>query len=217
MATNFPTNLDDLDLTRGNSTDKLSSPSHVTHHTNEDDAIEALQAKVGVNNSAVTTSLDYKLTNASSISPGHKHVAADISDLLPISSSTGVADGGKLVKTTFEGIVDLTFRPSNFSTTQVFSGTSPTSYTDLDLSAVVGAKQRVVILKITSSNLCYGSFRQNGDAGTYGTTSWLGASRFEVNSGNSAIVIVPTDTAGVVEWIASAGAASTTVNVLAYW
>ena len=109
MATNFPTSLDNLDPTRGTANDKLSQPSHVTHHTNEDDAIEALQAKVGVNNSAVTSSLDYKLTNASSVSPGHKHVSADISDLLPISSSTGVSDGGKLVKTNFNGLVDKTF------------------------------------------------------------------------------------------------------------
>jgi hypothetical protein len=109
MSTNFPTSLDNLDTTRGTTGQSLSNPNHIVHHTNEDDAIEALQSKVGVNNSAVTTSLDYKLTNASSISPGHKHVSADISDLLPISSSTGVADAGKLVKTNGSGEVDSTF------------------------------------------------------------------------------------------------------------
>ena len=76
MSTVFPTTLDNLDPTRGTANQALNSPSHVTHHTNEDDAIEALQAKVGINSSAVTTSLDYLLKNASSANPGHTHTAA---------------------------------------------------------------------------------------------------------------------------------------------
>lgn len=62
MATTFPTSIQDLDATRGSNNDKLSTPNHVTHHTTEDDTIEALQAKVGVDGSAVTTSHDYKLS-----------------------------------------------------------------------------------------------------------------------------------------------------------
>jgi hypothetical protein len=126
MATNFPANLDDLDLTRGTSTDKLSSPSHVTHHTNEDDAIEALQAKVGVDSSADTDSIDYKLTNASSVSPGHKHVSAEITDLAPIDVSTGVADAGKLVKTNASGVLDTSFMPDfkTFSVAENINGST---------------------------------------------------------------------------------------------
>lgn len=60
MATNFPTSLDSL--TNPTSGDSLNSPSHSGQHANANDAIEALQAKVGVNGSAVTTSLDYKVT-----------------------------------------------------------------------------------------------------------------------------------------------------------
>lgn len=59
MATNFPTGLDAL--TNPTSTDTLNSPSHAGQHTDANDAIEALQSKVGVNGSAVTTSLDYKV------------------------------------------------------------------------------------------------------------------------------------------------------------
>ena len=61
MATNFPTSLDAL--TNPVASDSLSSPSHAGQHADANDAIEALQAKVGVNNSAVTTSIDYKLRN----------------------------------------------------------------------------------------------------------------------------------------------------------
>lgn len=59
MATNFPTSLDALtNPTAGSS---LSSPSHASQHADANDAIEALQAKVGINGSAVTTTLDYKV------------------------------------------------------------------------------------------------------------------------------------------------------------
>jgi hypothetical protein len=60
MPTNFPTSLDAL--TNPVAGDSLSSPSHAGQHANANDAIEALEAKVGVNSSAVTTSLDYKVT-----------------------------------------------------------------------------------------------------------------------------------------------------------
>lgn len=59
MATNFPTSLDAL--TNPTSSDPLTNPSHADQHANANDAIEALQAKVGVNASSVSTSLDYKV------------------------------------------------------------------------------------------------------------------------------------------------------------
>lgn len=59
MATNFPTTLDAL--TNPISTDSLANPDHATQHADANDAIEALQSKVGVNNSSVTTTIDYKL------------------------------------------------------------------------------------------------------------------------------------------------------------
>ena len=59
MATNFPTSLDAL--TNPQPTDELTSPSHADQHADANDAIEALEAKVGVNNSTVATSLDYKV------------------------------------------------------------------------------------------------------------------------------------------------------------
>jgi hypothetical protein len=60
MATNFPTSLDSL--TNPITTDKLNNPSHAAQHANVNDAVEALEAKVGINSSAVTSTLDYKVT-----------------------------------------------------------------------------------------------------------------------------------------------------------
>lgn len=68
MATNFPTSLDTL--TNPTSSDSLSSPSHSAQHANANDAIEALQAKVGADSSAVTSSLDYKVAQLEAASTG---------------------------------------------------------------------------------------------------------------------------------------------------
>ena len=64
MATNYPNSLDTL--TNPSGTDSLSSPSHAQQHSNANDAIEALEAKVGVTGSAVTTSLDYRVSTLES-------------------------------------------------------------------------------------------------------------------------------------------------------
>jgi hypothetical protein len=50
----------------------LRLSNHAGQHANANDAIEALEAKVGVNGSAVTSSLDYKIANipATSITTG---------------------------------------------------------------------------------------------------------------------------------------------------
>jgi hypothetical protein len=59
MTTNFPTSLDAL--TNPTSSDPLNSPDHAGQHADANDAIEALEAKVGINSSAVATSHDYKI------------------------------------------------------------------------------------------------------------------------------------------------------------
>ena len=64
MATNFPASLDSL--TNPTSSDSLNSPSHSAQHANVNDAVEALQAKVGVDSSAVSSSLDYKVADHAS-------------------------------------------------------------------------------------------------------------------------------------------------------
>ena len=64
MATSFPSGLDSF--TNPTAVDTLDSPPHDTQHADANDAIEALQAKVGADGSAVTTSLDYKVANLES-------------------------------------------------------------------------------------------------------------------------------------------------------
>jgi hypothetical protein len=61
MATNYPTSLDTFVNPTG--TDPLTSPSHAAQHSDINDAVEALQAKVGVDNSTVGTSLEARVNN----------------------------------------------------------------------------------------------------------------------------------------------------------
>lgn len=83
----FPATLEDLSTTRASSgDDKLNEPDHLTHHEAEDTLTEAIQAKVGVDNSAVVTSLDYLLKNSASINPGHKHNFLSALDGVPAQS-----------------------------------------------------------------------------------------------------------------------------------
>jgi len=61
MASNFPSSLDTF--TNPSSTDAMDSVSvpHATQHSDLNDAVEALQVKVGVDSSAVLSSHDYKI------------------------------------------------------------------------------------------------------------------------------------------------------------
>ncbi len=66
MATNYPSNLDDSSTIPVESAATPLSINHVIAHQNIQDAIEAIEAKVGIDGSAVTTSHDYKLGEVTS-------------------------------------------------------------------------------------------------------------------------------------------------------
>jgi hypothetical protein len=59
MAITFPTTLDQLINPSG--TDSVQLVSHAAQHSNANDAIEALETKLGVDNSTDITSIDYKV------------------------------------------------------------------------------------------------------------------------------------------------------------
>lgn len=63
MSINYPTSLDSFTNPAGTDLLENSNPAldHDAQHSNANDAIEALEAKVGADGSAVTTSHDYKL------------------------------------------------------------------------------------------------------------------------------------------------------------
>ena len=88
---NFPTSLDTLTNPISNNT--LDSPSHSGQHSYGNDAVEALEAKVGANSSAVTSSLDYLVKSTSSSNPGHKHTLANGATDLTKASAAEINTG----------------------------------------------------------------------------------------------------------------------------
>ena len=104
MATNFPASLDSL--TNPTSSDSLNSPSHSAQHANSNDAIEALQAKVGADSSAVTTSLDYKVAQLEAISHGK---------ILQVVRATDTTDRTTSSATVIDAGISVTITPTSTS------------------------------------------------------------------------------------------------------
>ena len=63
MPTNFPTLLDEFSNPSGADAQSSAPVLHSAQHVNANDAIEALQAKVGIDNSEDPTSIDYILAH----------------------------------------------------------------------------------------------------------------------------------------------------------
>lgn len=96
-AINYPATLDDnTTLFQIQNGDVYIAP----YHNNPKDAILALEAKVGVDGSAVATSLDYLLTNPLSVDPGHTHSGTSIAFADGSAGSPGLRFGNPVTDTT---------------------------------------------------------------------------------------------------------------------
>ena len=102
MAINFPNSLDQL--SNPNATDSLSNPSHSEQHRNANDAIEALQSKVGADNSSVTTSFDYRIRQLESES------GQEIADKLGLSGNNTLEVTGIENKTAIDSFSKTEYR-----------------------------------------------------------------------------------------------------------
>lgn len=136
-----------------------------------------------------------------------------------VSAATAPSNGQFLRATSSTTATWQTFGGSTtFSTTQVFNGTAPTSLTTLDISAVVGVTQRMVMLHLTCTASAGFGFTRNAATGTFKGSTGTGASQASTTSGgaNDVYVVVSTDTSGVIQWIANTGA-TTQIAVEAFW
>lgn len=82
---NFPTSLDtSSNLPNPAGTDLLDNANpnldHDYQHTTVNEAVIAIEEKLGIDGSADVSSIDYLLKNASSSNPGHKHTLSSLSD-----------------------------------------------------------------------------------------------------------------------------------------
>jgi hypothetical protein len=71
----YPTAKKTIGVMTGSQT--LAVAGHSTRHQELKDTVEALEDKVGIDSSADTNSIDYKLKSTSSSNPGHKHTLAN--------------------------------------------------------------------------------------------------------------------------------------------
>lgn len=109
-----------------------------------------------------------------------------------------------------------------FSTTQVYNAAAPGSYTDLDLSSVVGATQRMVLLVITNSTASGAAsyfVQRKGTSYSFDTSTVnpIGVQNARIGLNLAGSVIVATNSTGVIQWYSSLTAGTTQVNVEAYW
>jgi len=136
---NFPSSIDAL--TNPASTDPVSNPSHATQHANANDAIEALEAKVGANSSAVTTSHDYKLSGvtgsdkAASLAGTEALTGETINGLTPTALATGFTLAGGTTSKTLTVPLDATVSGTNTGDQTLSDATiSTTDITTNDVS-----------------------------------------------------------------------------------
>jgi hypothetical protein len=157
----YPTSLDSF--TNPTSTQTLNSPSHSGIETAQNTALTAVEAKVGITGSAVTSSLDYQVTNAASSNPGHKHTFSSLSDFTVSGSVSGDIlqyNGTKYVNVPASNI------PIKFGGTGADGALSITSgTTTIDLGGAAFVIKNYTSISITSSGSL--SFSNPAAGGTY--------------------------------------------------
>jgi hypothetical protein len=182
MATNFPSSLDTL--TNPNGTDTLSNPSHAQQHTNLNDAVEAIQTKIGANGSNDTNSLQYKISE----------IETTLSD---IENSTSVAE----VLLGLEGNNDLTVEGIENKTT--LDSFNKNVYRTVDYSIQISrgsqyyASEIRVLQDGTNVNIVESNVISNTDNNLASVT-------FEENSGIISLCVTPVSTAITARYIRTA-------------
>ena len=108
MASNFPSSLDTF--TNPTSADALDSVSvpHASQHSDLNDAVEALEAKVGADGSAVTSSHDYKIAQLEAISHGK---------ILQVVRATDATDRTTTSTSFVDANISVTITPTSSAST----------------------------------------------------------------------------------------------------
>jgi hypothetical protein len=220
---------------RPSTNDKQNSPSHSALHNTVSSALGQVEAVIGLADSAsVLGTIIGDLRSPNSAGGGHVQTAVkggtgqtsfNKGDILVATSSSvlsklAVGTDIQILKANSGTAIGLEWgAPSSFSTTSVFNGTSANTFTDLNLSSVVGVAQRTVMLKAQNSNA--GKlfvFRPNGDTADYYHASVLGANVVVTGASSIAgMAIVKTDTNGIVEWRTTNAENNCIISVESFW
>jgi len=173
MAINFPESLDQL--SNPNATDSLSNPSHSEQHRNANDAIEALQTKVGIDGSEDENSLDYKVADIISQLDSLGNNTDTIQTLLGLEGNNDLTVSGIENKTTLDSFNKTQYRVVKY----ILSISRGSNYYTSELS---------VLNDGTNINLSESNVISN-------TNTTLATVTFEENSGIINLCVTPTSTA----------------------
>lgn len=122
MAVNYPVSLDEL--INPSSTSSVANPSHAEQHSNANDAIEALQYKVGIDGSDVVTSHDYKISQLESLVTSAVSGAKSIYQDVRNNTGSSIAKGTPVYVSGTEGSSGKLFiSPSSYSSEAASSKT----------------------------------------------------------------------------------------------
>lgn len=159
MATNYPNNIDQLVNPSGS--DTLASPSHSEQHTNANDAIEALETKVGVNGSTDPNSLTYKVSTIETAINDIGNSTDTIQELLGLEGNNDLAVYGIENPTNVDSFAKSTWRTAKYNI-QVTKGSDV--YTSEILVSHDGTNIMVSesnIISNTNNNIFTYTFEEN--------------------------------------------------------
>lgn len=182
MTTNFPENLDIL--ANPNPNDSLSNPSHSQQHTNLNDAIEAIQIKVGTDNSTDPTSLDYKVNQVESQLANLGNQTESTVELLGLQGNNDLVITGIENKTTIDTFPASLYRTIKYDVLI----TRGTEYYSSSFN---------ILNEESTLNIAEIGILSN-------TNNVLANTTFEVNSGIIGLCVTPTSSAVTVRYVRTA-------------
>lgn len=165
---------------------------------------------------------------------GRTTAATGVPEVVPIVGASGVgllidddtlADASDLSGATQGSVkayvdTEVTTYAMQYSGATVFTGSMPTSFTDLDLSGTVGSNRCFVHISVAGDATANVVFRTNGQTegvGNPNITPSPGTSGTETTSGYISYLSLITDENGVLEWDSSAaGSGGTVIKLLSY-
>lgn len=157
MSTNFPNQLDSL--SNPNATDSLNG--HAAQHANANDAIEALQAKIGIDGSEDPNSIDYKVYTLESQVQSIGNNADTTLTLLGLEGNNDLVVTGIENKTTIDSFSKSIFRTVRYSV-QISKGSEHVSEVlDLVQDGTDVYLQQYEIASNTTNNLATINFEEN--------------------------------------------------------
>jgi hypothetical protein len=135
MSTNYPSSLDSYTVKTDNVDDVLAA-----HVNNLQDAMSALQAKIGIDSSAVNTSLDYFLKHASGAFRNHVHDgSSDDGALIPNASLVAITTASKVSGAALYLLANIPAGAGLIPVANIDTGTTASKILILNASAQIPA------------------------------------------------------------------------------